>query len=423
MIMNNIWGYWRDSKKELVDAFYLVILQGVNLLLPIIIMPYLMVTLGANQYGYIGFSQSMITYLILIVDFGFNLSATKRIALVHDDKVELSRIFYSTLFAKIILLLFCFIIFAAVLSIRVFEQYSLALICSFPMVIGSAFTFFWMFQGIGKIRHIAIINTVSKIMILPLIFIFVKRPDDYPIAALIQSSVYVLTGLISCLYLIKLNIIHRVKISMNNIKLEFKESFPLFLSIASTSIYCQLFVVILGVVSTPAVVGKYSAAEKIMRALCTIFYVPISQAFFQKVSILSQHDYLKAKKTFHKVIFLTVAIMIMAFLVLFVGGDFISDFLGKEYVGLNTLLKIFSLAPIAIGVGGVLGQLGLVALGNYRTKILFQRVYFIVAPVSLILVVILAPIFMEVGAAWALVITEYLVFLLMLYYTLKNLKS
>ena len=43
------------NRKELVDTLYLIMLQGINQLLPVIVMPYLMVKLGAEGYGYVGF--------------------------------------------------------------------------------------------------------------------------------------------------------------------------------------------------------------------------------------------------------------------------------------------------------------------------------------------------------------------------------
>ena len=48
-----------NNRKELVDTLYLIMLQGINQLLPIIVMPYLMVKLGAEGYGYVGFSLSV----------------------------------------------------------------------------------------------------------------------------------------------------------------------------------------------------------------------------------------------------------------------------------------------------------------------------------------------------------------------------
>jgi O-antigen/teichoic acid export membrane protein len=65
-----------------------------------------MVVLGAEKFGYFGFSLAVIQYLMLIVDFGFNLSATKRVAQTRENQNELNNIFSATLLAKLRLLSF-----------------------------------------------------------------------------------------------------------------------------------------------------------------------------------------------------------------------------------------------------------------------------------------------------------------------------
>ena len=62
----------KGNKQEVVDILYLFVLQGVNKFLPFLVIPYLMIKLGATGYGYIGFSLSVIQYLALIIDFGFD---------------------------------------------------------------------------------------------------------------------------------------------------------------------------------------------------------------------------------------------------------------------------------------------------------------------------------------------------------------
>lgn len=50
----------RNYSKEAEDAFYLFLLQCVDKILPLFVLPYLMVTLGAEKYGYVGFSFALI---------------------------------------------------------------------------------------------------------------------------------------------------------------------------------------------------------------------------------------------------------------------------------------------------------------------------------------------------------------------------
>ena len=192
-----------EHKREIWDTIYLIALQGFNYVAPLIVFPYLMIVLGAEKFGYIGFSFAIVQYLMLIVDFGFNLSATKRVAQARGNQNELNKIFSSTLLAKVgLLIISFFILLIFAFAIHRFAIYSSTMLVLFLMVVGNAFSFVWLFQGLGKIRVISIVNIVSKLLILPLTFLFVKSPSDFQKAALIQSLVYILSSLITISILI-----------------------------------------------------------------------------------------------------------------------------------------------------------------------------------------------------------------------------
>ena len=404
------------NRKELVDTLYLMMLQGINQLLPIFVMPYLMIKLGATGYGYVGFALSVIQYLIIIVDFGFNLSATKHIAMVKDDYVERSRVFWNVIAAKSVLLTVSAVILGTLLvAVPTFQFYSRAIIATFPMLLGSVFTFMWFFQGIGKIRLFSIINTISKVALLPLIFIFVKSPNDYVLAAFLQAAVFLFTAIISNVYIIYKRLINWVPPIWTGIQSELHTSFPLFLSSASTSIYTQLIVVVLGFYCTTDIIGKYSSAERIMRAVCFLVYTPLNQVFFPKISSVSAKNCSEARRLFGQVRILVLMVMAIVGVAIWTSSIWLPSVLGEDYSGLDIYLKIFALTPFAIGVGGVYGQMGLIALGNEYTSHRFRDVYFIAAIASICMMLIFIPSLQAVGASIVVTTTEVAVAILMIY--------
>ena len=409
------------NRKDLVDTLYLMMLQGINQLLPIFVMPYLMIKLGATGYGYVGFALSVIQYLIIIVDFGFNLSATKHIAMVKDDYDERSRVFWNVVAAKSVLLTVSAIILGTLLvAVPTFQFYYRAIIATFPMLLGSAFTFMWFFQGIGKIRLFSIINTISKVTLLPLIFIFVKSPNDYVLAAFLQAAVFLFTAII--VYIIYKRLINWVPPIWEGMLRELHTSFPLFLSSASTSIYTQLIVIVLGFYCTTEVIGKYSSAERIMRAMCFLVYTPLNQVFFPKISTLSAKNCSEAHSLFGQVRILVLTVMAIVGVAIWTSSIWLPSVLGEDYSGLDIYLKIFALTPFAIGVGGVYGQMGLIALGNEHTSHRFRDVYFIAAIASICMMVIIIPSLQAVGASIVVTATEVAVAILMIYNYKKYLK-
>jgi len=399
-------------KKEIWDTFYLIALQGFTYLAPLIVFPYLMITLGAEKFGYIGFSLAITQYLMLIENFGFHLSATKRVALCKDNQNELNNVFSATMFAKLGLLGVCFLIMLILaFAIPRFAIYSKTLLVLFSMVVADTFSFVWLFQGIGKIKIISIINIISKLLILPLTFVFIKKPDDYLFAAFIQSMVYLFGSVMAC-YLIIRNkyITNWIKTTKEHVISEVKLSYPIFLASIATSMYTALFVIILGYFSTPSEVGKYSAADRIMRAIAYLILVPISQSFYPKISAMSIENKKEAKAMVVRLALFVGLVMVMVFLLMFFFSKYLVSFLGKDYQGATEFFKIMALIPFFIGVGGIYGQLGLLALGDERDKNKYQRVYFVAGAVALISIILLIPCCHSIGVAIAIFLTEFVVF-------------
>ncbi len=74
------------THSKLVENFsYLSALQIFNMLLPLVTYPYLIRVLGSELYGTVIFAQAIIAYFSVMINFGFNISATKEIALCKDN--------------------------------------------------------------------------------------------------------------------------------------------------------------------------------------------------------------------------------------------------------------------------------------------------------------------------------------------------
>ena len=373
-----------------------------------------MSVLGAAGYGLYGFSFSVIQYCLLLVDFGFNMSSTKRIASTKT-KEERSKVFTCVVAAKTILLIITFFLLCLITQIRPLQDYKYPILCFIPMLISNTYTFFWLFQGSGKIRVLSVINTMSKILVLPLTFIFVKSSKDICVAIILQSAVYCIACLVSNFYLIKSKIVGFVRVKKTEILNEFRDSMPLFTSTAATTIYTQLFTIVLGFTSSKEIVGCYSASERIMRALCFMLYTPITQSFFPKVASIASVNRKKAAEYLKHILFLVLFLMSVLGVVLFWGSDLAVKYF-NGYVQLPILLKLMSPIPIAIGCGAVLGQMGLIALGDHKSKIDFRNTYILVAPISLVCVFFMSHLFGVYGITISLAITEYIVFFLMGYH-------
>ena len=112
----------QDSKKISANFMYLSILQGMNLLLPLITFPYLVRVLGIERFGLIMFAQAFIVYFSMLADYGFNLSGIREVSSNRNNKNKLIKIFSSIMIARFVLVLIGLIFLTIV--VFSFEKFS-----------------------------------------------------------------------------------------------------------------------------------------------------------------------------------------------------------------------------------------------------------------------------------------------------------
>ena len=71
--------------------------------------PYVTRILGTDNYGIFSYALNIITYLQVIVEYGFNLSGARKIAIFEDEK-EREKIYSHIITAKLFLLVCSFLI-------------------------------------------------------------------------------------------------------------------------------------------------------------------------------------------------------------------------------------------------------------------------------------------------------------------------
>ncbi|EFO2744992.1 O100 family O-antigen flippase, partial [Escherichia coli] len=71
------------------NILFLGLIQGSSFLLPLILLPFLIKTLGTETYGKMILYQVFFLYLSTIIDFGYNFSATQNIARNQNDSYHI----------------------------------------------------------------------------------------------------------------------------------------------------------------------------------------------------------------------------------------------------------------------------------------------------------------------------------------------
>ena len=270
------------EKKVVENAIYLTILQWFNYLMPLFILPYLVRTIGTKMFGLVMFAQTVATIFTLITDFGFSITGTRALSILKKNRTMKGELFFGVMSIKLaLIILLLFFLFALTSTSDKFSQNKLIYFYSFGVTIGMTIFPSWFFHGIQNMKVITIVNAVSRTLFAALVFMFITKPEDFILVPLFNSASYIITGLFGFFYALKF-----LKIKAPSIIFVFnlvKESFKLFLSNLSTSLYSSFNILIIGLLTNDTLTGVYASFEKIILALKNI-YTPIYQAVFPWLS-------------------------------------------------------------------------------------------------------------------------------------------
>lgn len=384
--------------KKIISSFsYLSLIQIITLLVPFIYYPYLIRKYNITDYGLVIFIQSIIMLLAIIVDFGFNISGTRSASENRDKKIRLNIIYSSITYIKITLFFICLIIYQIfiLLNNKLNEHYFLSNFL-FLIVLGEALFSQWLYLGLEKIKFAAIINLLSRIILLIIILVGTNTSlgfFSFPLA-LVLSSLF--NGFVS-IYFVRTRLkVKFVKVSLNRMKRDLIESYSFLLSRSVGVIILKLNTYLIGNYIGLAQVAYYDLAEK----LINLALMPLN--------ILNQilYPHIARTKNFHltfKVIFILLAVYLAIYPIVFLlGEDVIILFAGNDMSEAFPYLLILYIIPIANIVTYFSGNCALILINKktaFNNSIYFSALMYIV----LISALLLTSKFNITALCWALV--------------------
>lgn len=404
-----------SARKKLLENFFsLAIVQGLNYILPLLTLPYLVRILGPEKYGATAFAFAFIQFFIIFTDYGFNLSATKEISINRDNKEKVTRIFSSVMTIKFLFLLLSFVLVMFITSfVEKFQKDFYLYLFTFVLVLGNASFPIWFFQGIEKMKFITFLNILSKALYTILIFLLIREEADYLLVNLLNGlSIFVISIIALILIYFRFGIRYCIP-SFSELTYQLKEGWHIFLSTVAISFYTISNTFLLGIFTNNTVVGYYSGAEKVINAFNGIMG-PLSQTIYPHINKLATESKLKTVKFISKVFKLVGSGSLVLSLTIFIMADeIIKLVLGAGYVESVLILKLLAILPFLISMSNILGVQTMLTFGHKKA---FSKILVSTSVLSLIVTFLTVPNYSYFGTITSVLLSEALVTISMYVY-------
>ncbi len=281
-----------SNKTFAKNTFFLYIMTGAKFVLPLIITACLTRRLGPDAYGVISYLTPVMGYFILLFDFGFNFSATKKIAQHRADPVLIEKTIAAVYTAKILLVLAGFLpLMLLLLCIDLLRQYVLLTVLYYLSTAAQIFIPDFLYRGLEKMEGVTTRYILAKLITAVLIFLAVR--DDgglilVPLAYLIGT---VAAALHTNHHMVK-KLGYRVALGgLREAAAELRESGIYFVSTFASTALSVTSTFVMGIVGMPtAQIAYWGVAFQVVQAVQAM-YDPITTSIYPHVAGKRDHKF------------------------------------------------------------------------------------------------------------------------------------
>lgn len=341
------------NKKIIENIFSLGGLKAATMLLPLIIIPHLIKSIGIELVGLLALVGSINAYLGTFIDYGFIYTGTREVSRNNLDKQKNTYSFYIVNYCKFVLIVLSFIlVFIASLFNSFVHNNLLLLVIGLAHISTVSLSPSWFFQGVEDMKKIAIGEIIGKLVSFILIIKFVSNPDD-----LILVPTFYLVGQVLSLSIYFIFLQRYIIFSyfppfrLNEVRSKLVEGWSMFINIFLPNFYNNYSYIAVGYFSNLTAVAAYDIVRKIMN---------ISE---QAMGILSKVYYpslasnFKKFPTFLRVIFSSAILLtIMQLIVSIIGMKLLDSsnvIIDPHLLYLQSFAPLVFAASLAYGINNL----------------------------------------------------------------------
>ena len=376
-----------------------------GIIYPLITFPYISRVLLTENVGKINFGSSIVNYFSLIASLGVTTYAVRECSRFRDDRVKLGETASQILSINIFSTLFAYLALAVTLLVaRPLDNYRTLIIIQSSAILFTTLGADWLNTAMEDFRFIAVRTMGMQIISLVLMFLFVRKPEDYLVYAFISVIASSGANII--------NIFYRRRYCRTRfvLHINWKRHLPpillLFSLILSQTIYTSSDTTILGLCRGDFEVGLYSTSVKIYNIVNTVVasvawvVMPQLSANYAEKNYGEINRLLKYSLNFIIVLGLPCLVGLNA-----ITKEIIYLIAGEAYLGAELSLRILTISLGCSFVGGWIGNMMFLPSGREKISLVSSIVC---ASVNIILNLIFIPYWGLNAAAATTAFSEFL---------------
>lgn len=384
-----------------VNFIYNFSLNMINVLFPLIMIPYVFQKLGAENFGKYNFAISFSQWFLVFAAFGTAVYGVREIAKNRNDQKKLESTFteiFIVNFLATISSFFLFLVFIA-LNPKTNSEMELFLVVALSILL-NIFSIDWFYMGLENFKVITIRTLIIKFISLIGIFLLIHGQKDYVIYTLIMVLAIGLSNVINFIYSRKFV---RLRLKRIQLKNHLKPLSIFFFSSIIVSMYTIFDVIFLGFFSTHVDVAYYTITKQIYYIALSVT-LSISMVLSPKLTYLAKNDFEAYKTMLKKSLDYIYLFSIPAMIGLVVLSKDILWLIGGEELqaASNSLITLAALVFI-VSLGTWQYNQLIVPLGHEKIG---MKIQLLMALISLLFNILLVPNYGYLGASISLVIAE-----------------
>jgi polysaccharide transporter, PST family len=344
----------------------------------------------------------MADILSLMIEFGFNLSATREVSRQRHSPANCRDVMAGVLGAQALLSIVAIGLAAiAAPHFSLLHNQPKLVVAGLIYAVAQGCTPLWFFQGLERLRLAASLEIAAKSAALCGVFLFVRFPQDGWKVVLLQAmaaGVSTVAGIALAVHSFGFRFPN-----YHSIRNALQRGWPMFVFRSAESLYGIGNTFLLGLFAPAAVVGYFATAEKITKAMFGLLN-PIRDSLYPRLSYLAASSEQAAAKLARRAITLMVSAGFFLATILFALAPwFIGLLAGPNFAPAVPVLRLYSVLPLMLSITYSVGLQWLLPTGRDRAV---NRIILGGGCVNLVLSCLLAPRFGAMGMATSVLLSE-----------------